>query len=164
MRRFWTPRWIARHVLMVVLVAGFVILARWQIDRAASGNVLSYAYAVEWPVFAAFVVFVWLRWMRDESQAARTARQDGAAPPTGQCGGAPGDGPGPGADAAPVAVGALAVPAGASAADRALAVQRRRRERSAAYDDDADDDLGAYNRYLAWLNANPQASAKDYPG
>lgn len=166
MRRFWAPRWIARHVLMVVLVTGFLALAWWQIDRAAAGNVLSYAYAVEWPVFAGFVVFIWLRWMRDEARAARAAGQDAVSGSRPEASGAD---VAAGAGGEPVTVGApsgdpgVPVGAAATAEQRALAVQRRRRERSAAYDD-ADDELGAYNRYLAWLNANPQASARDYPG
>jgi hypothetical protein len=34
----------------------------------------------------------------------------------------------------------------------------------AGYDDSDDPELAAYNRYLAWLNANPGARAVDYPG
>jgi hypothetical protein len=33
-----------------------------------------------------------------------------------------------------------------------------------AYDDSGDEKLAAYNRYLAWLNAHPHASPRDYPG
>jgi hypothetical protein len=64
MKRLWTPAWLARHVLTVVLVAGFLGLGWWQISRAAAGNTLSWAYAVEWPLFAGFAVFVWLREVR----------------------------------------------------------------------------------------------------
>ena len=31
-------------------------------------------------------------------------------------------------------------------------------------DDSDDPQLAAYNRYLAWLNANPHANPADYPG
>ena len=34
----------------------------------------------------------------------------------------------------------------------------------AAYDDSDDPELAAYNRYLAWLSANPGARPVDYPG
>jgi len=64
MRRLWSPAWIARHVLAAVLVAGFLALGWWQISRAAGGNTLSWAYAFEWPLFAAFVVFIWIREVR----------------------------------------------------------------------------------------------------
>jgi hypothetical protein len=33
----------------------------------------------------------------------------------------------------------------------------------AAYDDSDDPQLAAYNRYLAWLAANPDRSSADYP-
>jgi DNA-binding transcriptional regulator of glucitol operon len=56
---------VALHVLMLVLVVVFLRLGWWQVRRAGEGNVLSYGYAAEWPVFAAFTVFVWYRIMRD---------------------------------------------------------------------------------------------------
>ncbi|WP_197698378.1 hypothetical protein [Micromonospora viridifaciens] len=64
MKRLWTPAWIARHVAMVVLVVCFLGLGWWQVTRAAEGNTLSFGYAIEWPVFAGFVVFVWWREVR----------------------------------------------------------------------------------------------------
>lgn len=74
MRRLGTRAWIARHVLAVVLVAGFLVMGWWQIGRALSGNALSWAYAFEWPLFAGFVIFMWCREVRhtlrgDASQA-----------------------------------------------------------------------------------------------
>ena len=35
---------------------------------------------------------------------------------------------------------------------------------SEASAEDEDPELAAYNRYLAWLNAHPGASPRDYPG
>ncbi|MFC7481086.1 hypothetical protein ACFQX7_15025 [Luedemannella flava] len=127
MRVLWTPGWIARHAAMLILVTIFLGLGWWQISRAIGGNLLSYAYAVEWPVFAGFVVYVWLR----------EVRRALAGPPT-----------------------ADAPDAGQAAAPRRPARQRSQ----AAYDDSDDPELAAYNDYLAWLNANPHASATDYPG
>ncbi len=66
MVRLLTARWLARHAVVLALVAAFGALTRWQLGRAAAGNVLSYAYAVEWPVFAAFVVALWVREVRAE--------------------------------------------------------------------------------------------------
>jgi hypothetical protein len=60
----WTPAWLVRHVVALALVVAFLALGWWQVTRAAGGNLLSYAYAVEWPVFAGFVVFVWVKEVR----------------------------------------------------------------------------------------------------
>jgi DNA-binding transcriptional regulator of glucitol operon len=73
MRRFLTPGWVARHVLTVVLIAGFLALGWWQLSRATGGNALSWAYTVEWPVFAAFVAFMWVREVRLELSQDRPA-------------------------------------------------------------------------------------------
>ena len=83
-RRLWTPWWVVVHVAVVVLVVGFLALGWWQIGRAAQGNLLSFGYAVEWPVFAAFVIFVWIVEMRKalradkpRDAAARTSAEPG---------------------------------------------------------------------------------------
>jgi hypothetical protein len=138
MKRLWTPAWIVRHVLTVVMVAAFLALGWWQISRAAAGNTLSWAYAFEWPVFAGFVVFVWFREVRQTLRAgAPASRPDGADT----------------ASAAPAIRPATGV---------------RRPVRSgrvpAAPDGPDDVELVAYNRYLTWLNANPGARPGDYPG
>ncbi|MBI3688962.1 MAG: hypothetical protein HY241_16780 [Actinobacteria bacterium] len=62
---FLGPRWLAVHALVVTLVAGFLALAWWQLRRATEGNILSFGYALEWPLFAVFTVVVWIRAMRD---------------------------------------------------------------------------------------------------
>ncbi|MFI9641011.1 hypothetical protein ACIG87_13240 [Micromonospora sp. NPDC051925] len=143
MKRLWTPAWIARHVALVVLVTGFLGLGWWQISRAADGNTLSWGYAVEWPIFAGFVVFVWWREVR------HTLRDPGAAP---------------GRTTVPDGVapaGAATAPSTTPAVRRPVRVARV----PAAPADGADDaDLAAYNRYLTWLNANPGARPGDYPG
>jgi hypothetical protein len=133
-------------VAVVVLVVAFLALGWWQVRRAAGGNMLSFGYAVEWPVFAAFVIFVWVREMRRAlrepdpasavpSAAERSATERSATEPS-----APGDG---GADAA---------------TPRAV----RQPRSGPAYDDSGDAELAAYNRYLAWLNANPHANRSAY--
>jgi hypothetical protein len=48
------------------LVLGFLGLGWWQLGRAAGGNTLSWAYTVQWPVFAGFVAFVWVGEVRRE--------------------------------------------------------------------------------------------------
>lgn len=129
MRRLLTPAWLVRHVLAVALVCGFLALGWWQIGRAAGGNALSWAYAFEWPVFAGFVVFMWVREVRHTLRAA--APEEAAA------------------ETAPVSAGRRPV---------------RTASRRAEYDDGGDPELAEYNRYLAWLNANPGAKPADFPG
>lgn len=61
MRQLLTPRWLAGHALMVVLVTGMLGLGAWQLSRATGGNMLSWAYTIQWPIFAGFVAFIWWR-------------------------------------------------------------------------------------------------------
>src|SRR5215467_3735127 len=128
-----TWRWILVHLGLVVLVIGFLLLGWWQINRAREGNALSFGYAVEWPVFAAFAIWVWAKEIRD------VLRQHGREA-TGELG---------------------AGDAGLTRADhgrtreRAVirASARQIERRAAAYDDSDDVELAAYNHYLAWLSA-----------
>jgi hypothetical protein len=74
-----TWRWILIHIGLVVLVIGFLLLGWWQIDRAREGNTLSFGYAVEWPVFAAFAIWVWVKEIRGYLRTTAPATKD--APP-----------------------------------------------------------------------------------
>ncbi|WP_406072408.1 hypothetical protein [Micromonospora sp. NBC_01638] len=144
MRRLWTPAWIARHVAMVVLAVSFLGLGWWQISRATAGNSLSWGYAVEWPIFAGFVVYVWWR----EVKLARHRATEADTPP---------------ADPAdvPAHEPAPAVTIGSQpAVRRPVRVSRV----PATVDAVEDTELAAYNHYLSWLNANPGARPGDYPG
>ncbi|MEH1101820.1 hypothetical protein [Micromonospora sp. CPCC 205561] len=142
MKRLWTPAWIARHVAMVVLVTAFLGLGWWQVSRAAAGNAISWGYAVEWPIFAGFVVFVWWREVR------HTLRGPATSP-----------------DQASAAAATRTAEAPAGTATRPVVrrpVRVARAAGTAAVGEDAD--LAAYNRYLQWLNDNPGAKPGDYPG
>ncbi|GAC1530256.1 MAG: hypothetical protein NVS3B12_04580 [Acidimicrobiales bacterium] len=44
---------------VLLVVGGCLSAAVWQLQRARSGNVLSYAYVVEWPLFAVAAVVMW---------------------------------------------------------------------------------------------------------
>ena len=135
-----TPGWIVTHVGMLVVVAAFLALGWWQINRAADGNLLSYGYAFEWPAFALFVIWVWIVEMR---KAVRRAAEGDADEPT---------------EADPLAQEQ-------TVRSEPPAPARRRVARNAAAYDDADDpQLAAYNHYLTWINADPHRSPADYPG
>jgi hypothetical protein len=68
-RRLLTPRWLARHAVAIGLVVAFGWLGWWQYGRATGGNNLSWAYTFQWPLFALFVLVLWVRMMRDETRA-----------------------------------------------------------------------------------------------
>jgi len=136
MKGLWTPAWIARHLLALVLVVAFLGLGWWQLSRASGGNTLSWGYTFEWPVFAGFVGFLWFR----EVQLARRR------PPTPEQKRPRPAGPAEKAEGAPVTVGRPV----------RVAVQ------AAPVADDPE--LDAYNDYLAWLKAHPGARPGDYPG
>ena len=140
MKRLWTPAWITRHVVTVALAAGFLALGWWQISRAASGNALSWGYAVEWPLFAAFVVFVWWREVR------HTLR--GGESPQAADGNPEHPGSDPTLNRSPAGIGRPVRAARARPAD----------------DEEEDPELASYNDYLTWLRANPGARPGDYPG
>jgi hypothetical protein len=63
-RRLLTPRWLLGHALVWAGAAAFLALGWWQAGRAAEGNTLSWAYTFEWPLFAVFLIAIWVREMR----------------------------------------------------------------------------------------------------
>ncbi|RZU52444.1 DNA-binding transcriptional regulator of glucitol operon [Krasilnikovia cinnamomea] len=142
MKGLWTPAWIVRHVVAVVLIAGFCGLGWWQFTRAAGGNALSWGYTFQWPVFAGFVAFLWVREVQHERRRRASVRDTAPAEPE-------------------------ATEAGPDTAQAAVVSVRRpvRVPVTPAAPDGGDDpDLAEYNHYLAWLAAHPGARPLDYPG
>jgi hypothetical protein len=142
MRRLTTPGWLFKHALAIVLVVGCLWLGWWQIGRAAGGNALSFGYSIEWPFFAGFVVFMWVR-------EVRLTLHGPTAPPR---------------PARPPAAGSPAEPATAAGAgdvkpfDVEAALADRAAAGAAALGAEADSD---YNRYLAWLADHPDVRPGD---
>lgn len=66
MHRTWNWRAIRLHATILILVPSFLVLARWQLSRALKGNGLSWAYSVEWPLFAFYAIYVWWHLAREE--------------------------------------------------------------------------------------------------
>lgn len=76
MRAVLTPKWVAWHVLAVVLAVTFCRLGLWQWHRAvATNSAQNMGYALQWPAFALFGLFFWWRTVRD------AVRPRGATPP-----------------------------------------------------------------------------------
>ena len=58
--------WLSRralklHAVILIVVPGFMALCFWQLSRALGGNTLSWAYVFEWPLFAAYAIYMWWR-------------------------------------------------------------------------------------------------------
>jgi hypothetical protein len=69
------------HLTLLVVLPLFAWLTWWQLNRAESGNTLSWAYVVLWPAFAAYAIYTW--WQLIHDQAARLpgrARGSGTSP------------------------------------------------------------------------------------
>ncbi len=124
-------RWLSRraiglHLTLAVVVPTFLALCDWQVHRALAGNGLSWAYVFEWPFFAGYAVYMWWRLVHEDPAFSRPPDVvgDGAAPST------------------------------------TVGQDRDRPHRPGAPDRDAadleagqDEELAAYNRYLAALHS-----------
>jgi DNA-binding transcriptional regulator of glucitol operon len=65
-RRFFRPGWLGLHAVAIVLATVFLGFGWWQLQRAEGGNMRSWGYTFEWPLFAVFVVVMWIKMMYDE--------------------------------------------------------------------------------------------------
>ncbi|NNN20685.1 MAG: hypothetical protein HKL80_01610 [Acidimicrobiales bacterium] len=54
------------HLTVILLVPTFMALGWWQLNRALSGNTLSWAYTFEWPIFAGYAIFLWWHIVHDD--------------------------------------------------------------------------------------------------
>jgi DNA-binding transcriptional regulator of glucitol operon len=121
-------RWWVGHLLVVTCCALFIRLGRWQWDRAHSpaGDWQNLGYALQWPLFAVTLVLAWARFLWLEQHCV---------PETGS--------PGPETvRSAPPAN--LTPPVPRPPADPPIR------------EDDPDDELAAYNAYLAQLAEQDQ--------
>lgn len=66
MRRLLTPGWVLLHLFALAVVGGCLVAARWQWERGVElERFQNYAYGVEWAIFGAFGVFMWVKTIRD---------------------------------------------------------------------------------------------------
>jgi hypothetical protein len=105
------------HLTLLVVVPACVALCLWQLDRARSGNTLSWAYVFEWPILGAYAVYMWWKLVHE-----------------------------PAPTAAPRGEVETVIEEGQSTADAGTIPT------TAAGSEEEDEELAAYNRYLAELN------------
>jgi DNA-binding transcriptional regulator of glucitol operon len=68
-KKVWlSRRAIKLHVVILIVVPGFLALCLWQVDRALGGNTLSWAYVFEWPLFAGYAVYMWWRFVHEAAE------------------------------------------------------------------------------------------------
>jgi DNA-binding transcriptional regulator of glucitol operon len=78
-RRFFTLGWLGLHAVAIVLATSFLGFGWWQLQRAEDGNMRSWGYAFEWPLFAVFVIVMWVKMMYDDLHDTGEDGEDGGA-------------------------------------------------------------------------------------
>jgi DNA-binding transcriptional regulator of glucitol operon len=129
-----TPGWVVGYVLVAIFVVACGWLGWWQWQRAESttGTIQNLGYALQWPLFGVAAIYMLRRAIRMESQRAAT---EGETAP---------EADGQGQPVSPE-------PASQPPPSRVWATPTQR--------DEVDDELAAYNRYLAQLNERDQRRA-----
>ncbi len=66
-------KWFSRrarllHATALLVVAACLALGWWQLERALSGNTLSWVYTFEWPFFAGYAVYMWWRLLHESAE------------------------------------------------------------------------------------------------
>ncbi len=68
-KKVWLSRRAVKlHVVILIVVPAFLALCLWQVSRALGGNTLSWAYVFEWPIFAAYAVYMWWRFVHEAAE------------------------------------------------------------------------------------------------
>jgi hypothetical protein len=67
LRVLLSPRWLLRHLLLVIALATCWGFGRWQLHRALDRHsILNWSYTVEWALFGGFALLCWGWFLRDE--------------------------------------------------------------------------------------------------
>jgi hypothetical protein len=164
------------HLAFLIIAAGCLVAAWWQIHRAMAGNTLSYLYSVEWPAFVVVAGIGWWQMFHDtpEDIAARKAHHARARAASAEVvartlprsalaitvdsdeAGARQLVPGPAA-ALPALGGSGPVPVPTGAAGSPPAVADASPGELLPDEEEPGDELSAYNRYLALLAVRGKA-------
>jgi hypothetical protein len=66
--RWLTKRAVLSTLAIAIWAPGCLVAGWWQATVALSGNTLSYLYTVEWPAFAVFGIVVWWHLVHDDPE------------------------------------------------------------------------------------------------
>ncbi|ASU80839.1 hypothetical protein CDG81_04890 [Actinopolyspora erythraea] len=149
--RLLTPSWVLLHLVFLAAVVTSGWLGWWQWERAheAGGSFQNLGYALQWPLFGAFALFLWYQVVR---MANGTDQEEAAEPVMHPALSGAGVGSPVSGDSARAESNA-----GDAGADRRGVAGRPKRspvpERAPSVTEEEDPQLAEYNRYLAELNA-----------
>jgi integral membrane protein len=72
--RWFSRRALLLHLEVAIIAPGCAVAGWWQATRALAGNGLSWAYSVEWPVFALLAIAAWWHLIHEDPEAYRARR------------------------------------------------------------------------------------------
>jgi DNA-binding transcriptional regulator of glucitol operon len=64
--KWFSARAFRLHTTVILVVGACLALGWWQVERALSGNTLSWVYVFEWPFFAGYALFMWWRLLHEQ--------------------------------------------------------------------------------------------------
>jgi hypothetical protein len=153
-RALFRLKWLARTAAALLCIAVFLFMGWWQWSRSQSshGTLQNFGYAIEWVVFAGFVGVMWWRMLRDdvapaapESRSVAGDAEDAAAGPRHTELVTSGIGSPAGFRPAPAHPGSSGTPSSGQGVQ------------------EPDEEVEAYNRYLAWLNGDDETATSPAP-
>jgi DNA-binding transcriptional regulator of glucitol operon len=76
-KAFLSPRWLGWHALLLVSLLALGRIGWWQWETArAESDWQNYGYAVQWWLFGAFAVFLWVKLVLDELDPSRVSDRE----------------------------------------------------------------------------------------
>lgn len=75
-QRWFSKRALLWHLLLIVIVPACLYAGWWQAHRAIGGNTLSWAYTVEWPIFAVVAVIGWWQLIMEHPSEVEARRHE----------------------------------------------------------------------------------------
>lgn len=153
---------LVRQLLVALLVAAFVVaclrLGWWQWQRfGLTGSAQNLGYTFQWPTFALFAILMWWRLSKLEAQRRQQQARAASAAATEPAGSTQRTGPtepaSPTGRTGPAGSPRPTGPTNATGLAGQIGPARPVTAEPAGPPDDLDDELAAYNRYLAQLHA-----------